>query len=187
MRSLYFLAPTLSSTHDVTDDLHDVGVKDFYLHVISKNEAGLKQQQIHSSNYLETLNLVRDGFIGGIAGLIVGVAGVGLLMYLDPFGPNVQVPTFVYLLLVGVATLFGAWEGGLMGVDNENSKLAKFHDDIAAGKYLILVYVRKAQEATVRDMMKARHPEAQLVGIDRHLINPFSSVKRISGDPAQAA
>jgi hypothetical protein len=187
MKSLYFLTPTLSSSHDVTEDLHEVGVKDFYVHVISKNEAGLKQQQIHSSNYLETLNIVRDGFIGGIAGLIVGVGGVSLLMYLDPFGPDVQVPTFVYLLLVGVATLFGAWEGGLMGVDNENRKLARFHDDIAAGKYLILVYVRKAQEAAVRDMMKARRPEAQLVGIDSHVINPFASVKRIPEDPAQTA
>lgn len=187
MKSLYFLAPTLSSSHDVTEDLHATGVKDFYLHVISKNEAGLKQQQIHSSNYLETLDIVRDGFIGGIAGLIVGVGGVGLLMYLDPFGPNVQVPTFVYVLLAAAATLFGAWEGGLMGVDNENKKLAKFHDDIAAGKYLIIVYVRKAQEQAVRDMMKARHPEAQLVGIDSHIINPFRSVQRISETPGQTA
>ena len=87
MKCLYFLAPTLASTHDVSDDLHEVGVEDFYLHVICKDESGLKKQHIHSSNYLETLDVVRDGFIGAALGLAAGLIGVALLMYFDPFGP----------------------------------------------------------------------------------------------------
>jgi hypothetical protein len=187
MKCLYYLASTLSGTHDVSDDLHEVGVKDFYLHVISKDESGLKKQHIHSSNYLETLDIVRDGFIGGALGFIVGLIGIGLLMYFEPFGEKVHVPTFVYVVLVGVATLFGAWEGGLTGIASENKKLARFHDDIAAGKYLILVYVRKHQEQLVQDMMKERHKDAELVGIDTHFINPFSSVARVSGTPVPRA
>ena len=62
----------------------------------------------------------------------------------------------------GVATLFGTWEGGLIGIGNENRKLAKFHDDIAAGKFLILIYALKEQEAAVTRMMRERHPEAEL-------------------------
>lgn len=180
MKCLYFLAPTLSSTHDVSDDLHQVGIEDFYLHVICRDESGLKKQHIHSSNYLETLDVVRDGFIGAALGFVVGLIGVGLLMYFRPFGATVEVPTFVYAILVGVATLFGAWEGGLIGIATEHKKLAKFHDDIAAGKFLILVYVRKNQEANVRKMMQERHPEAELVGVDTHFVNPFSSVNRVS-------
>jgi hypothetical protein len=76
--------------------------------------------------------------------------------------------------------LFGAWEGGLAGIGERNKKLTRFNDDIAAGKYLILVYVRKFQEATVRKMMKERHPDAELVAIDSHFINPFSSVERVT-------
>ena len=60
MKCLYYLAPTLDSTHGISDDLHEVGVKDFFVHVISRDEAGLKQQHIHSSNYLETLDIVLD-------------------------------------------------------------------------------------------------------------------------------
>ena len=116
MKCLYYLASTLSSTHDVSDDLHEVGVKDFYLHVISKDESGLKKQHIHSSNYLETLDIVRDGFIGGALGFVVGLIGIGLLDVLRTVRRRVQVPTFVYVMLVGVATLFGAWEGGLTGI-----------------------------------------------------------------------
>jgi len=187
MKCIYYLAPTISTTEEVSDDLHAVGVKDFYLHVVCKDESGLKQHHLHSSNYLETLDVIRDGFIGAAAGFFAGLIGIGLLMYFQPFGPTVQVPSYVYVILVGVATLFGAWVGGLTGIDSENNKLKRFHNEIAAGKYLILVYVRKHQEATVRKMMREKHPDAELVAIDTHFVNPFSSVTRMSEPPASRA
>ena len=146
------------------------------MHVICRDEAGLKNQHIHSSNYLETLDIVRDGFIGAALGFVAGLVGVGLLMYIHPF--SFPVPSFVYAILVGVATLFGAWEGGLTGIDSENKKLKRFHEDVEAGKFLILVYVRKAQESLVREVMRARHPEATLAAVDTHFINPFSDLAR---------
>jgi hypothetical protein len=186
MKCIYFLTPTIASTDQVSADLHAVGVKDFYLHVVCRDQAGLKRHQIHSSNYFETLDVVRDGFIGAALGFLFGLAGVGLLLYTKPFGDHV-VPQFVYAILVGVATLFGAWEGGLVGIDSENKKLAKFHDDLIAGKYLILVYVRKHREQDVLKMMREKHPDAELVAIDSHFVNPFSDVRRVSAAAAQGA
>ena len=176
MKCLYYLAPTLDSTHGISDDLHSVGVDDFFVHVISRDEAGLRKQHIHSSNYLETLDVVRDGLIGAAVGFCVGLLGVWLIDRFDPFG--VEVPMFVYIALVAVATLFGAWEGGLIGIGLENRKLARFHDDIEAGKFLVLIYALKEQETSVDAMMRERHPEAELVGVVRHFVNPFSSPKR---------
>jgi hypothetical protein len=176
MKCLYYLAPTLGSTHQISDDLHAAGVKDFFLHVVSKDESGLKQQHIHSSNYLETLDLVRDGLIGAGVGLVGGLIGSWLLMFFQPFGPDV--PGIAYVMLVVLVTMFGAWEGGLTGIATENKKLRKFHKDIEAGKYLILIYAWNEQEATVKAMMRTRHPEAELVAVDRHFINPFSDVAR---------
>ena len=80
--------------------------------------------------------------------------------------------------ILGVATLFGAWEGGLTGIATENKKLAKFHHDIDAGRYLILIYARKHQGSIVRAMMRAKHPEAELEAIDRHFITPFSALRK---------
>ena len=176
MNCLYYLAPTLDSTREVSNDLKAGGVKDFFIHVVSKDESGLRQQQIHSSNYLETLDIVRDGFIGAGIGFIAGLIGAGLLLFLEPFGPDV--PRIVFVLIVVVATMFGAWEGGLTGIAMENSKLRKFHHDIEAGKYLILIYARKEQGAAVRALMRARHPEAELVAVNTHFINPFKPVRR---------
>jgi hypothetical protein len=178
MKCLYYLAPTLKSTHDISDDLHAVGVNDYFLHVVSRDESGLKQQHIHSSNYLETLDLIRDGLIGAVVGFLAGLLGVWALQYFDPFGPNIHVPAWVYYAIVATATCFGAWEGGLIGVAAENKKIARFHDDLEAGKYLILIYALKAKEDAVRTMMRERHPEAELAAVDSHFINPFSSAGR---------
>ncbi len=176
MKCLYYLAPTLDSAHHISDDLHALGIRDSFLHVIAVDEAGLKQWNLHSGNYLETLDLVRDGFIGSAIGFFTGLIGVGLLKSFQPFGP--AVPGIAYFATVAAATLFGAWEGGLTGIATENKKLAEFHSDIEAGRCLILIYAPREQEAAVRAMLCARHPETELAAIDRHFINPFSAVPR---------
>jgi hypothetical protein len=175
MKCLYYLAPGLESCHRVSDDFHEVGISDFFLHVIAKDESGLIKRQIHSGNYLETLDVIREGFLGAMIGFVAGLIGAALLNY---FGPFEDVSGVVNVALVAVATLFGAWAGGLVGIENENKKLAKFHDDLEAGKYLILVYARKEQETAVVEMMRTRHPESELACVDRHFINPFSAVQR---------
>ncbi len=175
MKCLYYVAPSLDSTGQISDDLHDSGLDDFFVHVIAKDESGLKKRQIHSSNYLETLDVIREGFLGAAIGFVVGLLGATLLNYFGPFG---TVPAYVFAIVVAVATMFGAWAGGLIGMENENKKLARFHDDIEAGKYLILLYTRKDQEDAVRIMMQRRHPEALFAAADSHFVNPFSTLQR---------
>jgi hypothetical protein len=175
MKCLYYVAPELESTARVSDDLHDVGVDDFYVHVIAKDELGLKKREIHSANYLETLDLVREGTLGAVIGLFAGFVGCILL---DQFGPFPNIPWYVFVLLCGVATMFGAWEGGLIGVEKKNKKIERFHDDIEAGKFVILIYARRDQESVVRHMMSRRHPEAEFAGVDRQFVNPFTAVQR---------
>ncbi len=75
MKCLYYLAPTLESTRAVSDDLHRVGIKDWFIHVVSNDEAGLKRERIHSSNYVETLDFVRTGLLGAWMG---GMLGFGI-------------------------------------------------------------------------------------------------------------
>jgi len=173
---MYYLAPSLVSTHQISDDIQEVGVDEWHLHVISKDEAGLKNEKLHSSNWLETRDLLRQGFIGANIGFITGVLIAGVLLLLKPFGPHF--PSVAYFFIVIVATLFGAWVGGLTGMDSENQKLKRFHNDIEAGKYLILIYARKGQGEKIKDMMQERHPEARHAATDRHFINPFSRVER---------
>jgi hypothetical protein len=181
VKCLYYTAPTLDSARHISDDLQAVGVRDSFLHVIARDAAGLEQRHIPAGNYLETLDLVHDGLLGSAIGACAGLLGAALLKLFAPFGPNV--PNIVYFAAVAAATLFGAWEGGLTGIASENRKLAKFHDDLEAGRCLILIYARQEQEPIVVQTMRVRHPEAQLAAIDVHFINPFRPLRRPADSP----
>jgi len=173
---MYYLAPSLVSTNQISEDLRDVGVENWNVHVISKDEAGLKNEKINSSNWLETTGLLRAGFIGANAGFILGVLVAGGLLLLAPFGPDI--PTIAYFFMVAVTTGFGAWVGGLTGIDSDNQKLKRFRKAIDEGSYLILIYARKGQGEKVKKMMRERHPESRHSATDYHFINPFSRVSR---------
>ena len=108
MKCLYYVAPELESTSQIADDLHDVGIDDFFVHVIAKDESGLKKQHIHSGNYLETLDFIREGFLGAAIGLFAGVVGCILL---DQFGPFAKIPWFVYVALCGSPRSSGPGKG----------------------------------------------------------------------------
>jgi len=176
MKCMYYLAPSLVSTQQISEDLHEVGVDDWHVHVISKDEAGLKNEKLHSSNWLETTDLLRAGFIGANAGFILGVLVAGSLLLFKPF--EADIPVVAYFFMVAVATGFGAWVGGLTGIDSENQKLRRFHTAIEEGNYLILIYARKGMGEKIKTMMGDRHPESRHAATDRQFINPFSRIKR---------
>jgi hypothetical protein len=177
MKCLYYLTATLDSTREITDDLHSAGINDWFIHVLSKDLAGLKKYKIHSSNYLEQLDILRYGILGGFFGFFVGLLAAWLFSVTKPFGPDL--PNIVYFALTGFLTLFGTWEGGLAGIASENKKTALFHGDLEAGKYLILIYARKEAEDTVRKVMQKNHQEAKLAAIDANFYNPLTGLQRI--------
>ncbi len=177
MKCYYYLSPTLAETESVSDDLHKSGVNDWFIHIISKNEEGLNRRHLHSSNYIETMDLIREGLLGAIIGFIAGLLFAVIISVSQPFGPNV--PPIAYLGMILLLTFFGAWQGGLVGISTENKKLQHFHNDIEAGKYLILVYAHRDEEEKVHAMMTRQHPEAQFVGVDPQFYNPFSEPKHV--------
>ena len=182
MKCLYYLAPTLESTRTVSDDLHAVGIRDWCIHVISNDEAGLKKERIHSSNYIETLDFLRTGLLGAYIGFFVGMFGAFLLMATQTFGANTPVSAYIGVMLV--ATLFGAWTGGMFGFGVENKKLRQFHDAIQSGQYLILIYAKKGSGETIKAMIREKHPESKHVATDNRFISPFGDLSRPANPPA---
>ena len=178
MKCLYYLTSTLDSTQHISNDVQEVGVDNWFIHVVSKDESGLKREQINSGNYLEKLDILRNGIIGALIGFIAGVLLMFVVMATEPFGPDVK--SFVYLGIVFFVTCFGAWSGGLIGIESENKKMAEFRDDIEAGKYLLLIYARKKYDDLIQSMMEKKHPEAKLVASDAKFFNPLTNLKRQS-------
>ncbi|WP_428353458.1 hypothetical protein [Methyloprofundus sp.] len=174
---MYYLTSTLESTRKITDDLHQAGIGDWFIHVLSQDEAGLKKEKIHSSNYLEQLDLLRYGILGAISGFAVGLIAAGLVNTTELFGSDI--PNVAFYAIVLFFTMFGSWEGGLIGVAAENKKMALFHDDIEAGSYLIIVYIKQSAEDVLHKVMETQHPEVELAAIDVNFYNPLTSLKRI--------
>ena len=122
------------------------------------------------------MDFVRTGLLGAYFGFIVGIFGAFLLMATQIFGTNL--PIFAYLAVMLVATLFGAWAGGMYGFGVENKKLSQFHEDIQSGNYLILIYSKKGSGEMIKAMMSEKHPESEHVATDKHFINPFGDISR---------
>lgn len=167
MKRIYYVTSHIDSADQIANDMHKEGITDWNFHVISKDKDGLHSHHVNSARVWQQYDLVhsslRGGLIGAAAGLLLGfavnaAAGFGWL----------SIP-----LLVLIGALFGAWLGAFLGLYHENYKIARFHDDIEAGKYLIMVDVHKDKEAQIRAVMERYHPEASLAGEDTTLINPL--------------
>ncbi len=175
MKTMYYLTSSLGNADNIAHELESAGVKNWFIHIISNDESGIKKRRLHSSNYLETLDLIRDGLIGGVLGFLIGIIAVALLATLKPL--NLELPGITYLFIVTIITLFGLWEGGLAGIASKNKKLAEFEKDLTAGMHLVLIYISKKNEPRIQYIMSHKFPGVKFAAEDRHFLNPFSRLQ----------
>lgn len=171
MKRFYYLTDNIESTEQVSDDLHAEGISDWHFHVLSKDEAGLQKKHVHVANPLHRFDIIHSGergaLIGGTLGFLLGAMAVVMGPLGEIFG------LWFVLLPTALFGCFGAWVGGMVGLSHENYKIARFSDDIEAGRFLIMVDVRKNQENRVLRMMERQHPEASLAGVDDTWVSPL--------------
>lgn len=171
MKRLYYLTSSMDNVASLVHDLHQDGISDWHLHVLSLNEAGLYHRQIHSASIIQQNDVIHSGEQGVMVGAAIGLLVALLLEWFPPFGWDLNFPA---LAAIGsVFTLFGAWSGGLAGSTRENYKVARFHDSLEQGQHLMMVDVNKQQEATIKNHIHDKHPEAQFMGADSPWILPF--------------
>ena len=94
--------------------------------------------------------------------------------FLVPFAyiPEFSINAWVTITLFSM--FFGAWFGGVGGLNTEHYKIRKFHSQIVAGQYLILIDVNRKDEQRIKCIMEIRHPEASLQGHSSTFTNPFT-------------
>lgn len=161
MKRLYYLADTLDSTEKISRDIHAAGITDWRFHVISRDEAGLYRRHVQSATLLQRLDFMRDYRRGLLIGLLLAVVITTLMRSIELFGPGAGI--YVYGMMFIIIALFGGWLGGLIGVAAENRNLRDFHKEIDAGKYLIMIDVRRAEEARIKGVMTQAHPDTRLL------------------------
>lgn len=171
MKRLYYLSDDLDSTEQISADLHREGISDWHFHVLSKDEAGLYKRHVHSASLIHKLDLVRYAERGALIGFVMALIATAYVVMAEPFGPAVS--GLVYVAIFGFITLFGAWVGGLSGIATENQQIAVYHDEIAAGKFLLLIDVRAAEEGRVKELLARKYSDARFLRSGSTFIAPF--------------
>ncbi len=171
MRRLYYLAEDIETTKTVSETLQAEGIRNWNFHVLAKDEEGLYQHHIHQANTYQQLDVVRAGerwaLLGGGVGLLFGI-----LFYFTEILPWAVDGLTIFLTTL-VGSLFGAWQGAMVGLSRESYKIESFHDEIEAGRYLIMVDVQGENKTRVREIMSLGFPTVRFCGKDTITINPL--------------
>jgi len=170
MIRLFYLVSSIDSAKGISDDLHEHGITNWRFHIFSKDEAGLYTHQLHSASIVDRTDLPRYVERGAIIGFILALAfllPLALLNILD-------MPAAAWIALFIFVVVAGGWVAGFGGIQNENYRIKPFHDDIEAGKYLIMVDAPKNHLPKVKELVTKNHPEAVLQGQDSSFNNPFA-------------
>ena len=154
MRRLFYVAESIDDAEAVSEAILEQGIKRSRVHVLAKDEAGLYTHKVHSATPLQQLDVIHTGIRYAVLGLVVGLLiGTGLVA-LNFLGLlQLQIGVLGVMALGFVGLCFGAWEGGLVGLSRENYKIERFHDDIEAGRYLLMIDVRQQERPHVRELM----------------------------------
>lgn len=163
MRRLYFLVPNVDSAKKIVDELLLARVEERHIHVIAKE--GTPMEDLPEATLAQTSDVVpafeRGLALGGATGILAGVVAVTL--------PGVGIALGGGAVILATALSgagFGAVMSTMIGVSAPNSRLKKFEEAVEAGELLLLVDVPKDKVATIEDMIRGHHPEAEIEGTE---------------------
>ena len=178
MRRLYYVAADVDQVDAVCRSIQAQGISNWHLHVLAKDEAGLYTHKIHSANPIQQLDIVHTGLRYGGLGVLGGLV-IGLVLYGLSVTGMIAVPIepWVVAVLTGLGGFFGAWEGGMVGLSRENYQIERYHEEIEAGRYLLMVDVTDEQRPHIKEMMNFDFPEVKYRGAGKTAVNPFKKPK----------
>lgn len=160
MRRLYFLLPDLTVTHKVVDELLLGHIPEKHIHVIAREGTRLgdlpEATLIQKSDFVPAME--RGLALGGATGVIAGLIAVAI--------PGVVVAGGALLAMGVVGAGMGAWLGGMIGMDVENSQVRKFESAIQDGHILMLVDVPKGDVDKVQASIREHHPDVVFEGTE---------------------
>lgn len=154
-RRLYFLLPDLASARKTADDLLLARLEDRHMHFLARR--GTDLGELHEASYLQKTDLLHGAGVGLALGAGAGLLLGGAIVFFPPVG-SPQVGTVLVTTVIGA--LLGAWMSSMAAAAVPNSRLKQFQEEIARGKILLMLDVPFARVEAVRDLLRARHPEA---------------------------
>jgi hypothetical protein len=159
-RRLYFLLPDVESARRTADDLLLARVEDRHMHFLARR--GTDLAGLHEAGYLMKSDVLHGAGVGLGLGALCGAA-LGAMILFYPIEGTAPHPLWFFVAVL-VGALLGAWAASMVGASVPNSKLRQFEREIGAGKVLLMVDVPYDAVEDIRQIVRARHPEAVPAG-----------------------
>lgn len=160
MEKLIFLVNDHDDATAAVDVLHDMGITDDSISVIAREGTPLTDlpdaQQEDGSDIVPAF--ARGGAVGGVTGLIAGLAAV----VFAPAGIVLGGAAVVATTIGGAS--FGAFASGLIGTSVPNSQLREYEDAVAEGQYLMIVEVADDRLEPLKARLTESHAHVKLQG-----------------------
>ncbi|SDD91613.1 DUF1269 domain-containing protein [Paraburkholderia lycopersici] len=162
MRRLYFLAPDTTTAQAIVDDLLRARITWGHIHVLANHSVGL--ERLPEASLLQRSDVVhaleRGVTFGGATGALVGLVALAFA----PASFAIAGGAVVALTLAGAA--FGAWTAAMIGVDEPNTRLARFSGPIQDGQLLVMADVPGSREAEIGQNVARHVPRADAEGAE---------------------
>jgi hypothetical protein len=159
-RRLYFVLPGVDSARRTANDLLLARVEDRHMHFLARR--GTDLGELHAAGYLMKSDALHGAGVGLGLGVLGGLAVGAVILFIPIEGTQPHPITVFIAMLIGGA--LGAWISSMVGASVPNSRLKRFDADIAAGKVLLMVDVPLGAVEGIREIVRARHPEAVPAG-----------------------
>ncbi|CAA0082726.1 Uncharacterised protein [Zhongshania aliphaticivorans] len=160
MKRFYFLADKLDKLNAVQQDLADNGISKPQIHVLSRDDSGVKKHQL---NDVEAV-LRKDVVQAMERGALVGLAAAALVLAVGHYsGAILQVGWTPFVFLSIVMLGFFTWEGGLFGIQQPHHEFKRFDQALASGRHLLLIDIDDKDHNTL-NRVTAYYPELEFSG-----------------------
>ncbi len=160
MRRLYFLLPNVEVAHKVVDELLLARIEERHIHVIAPEGVTLgdlpEASLLQKSDFIPAVE--RGIALGGATGVLAGLAAIAM--------PGVVVAGGALLAMSLLGAGMGAWLGGMIGMDVDNSRVKEFQSAIEKGELLMMVDVPKERVSEIEDLVRKHHPDADFEGTE---------------------
>ena len=183
MKRHFYVSEDLDDLERIEDELEACGLHRPQIHVFSRDDTGIDQHD-HLHNVESVFK--KDVVHGTIVGTWIGVALALLVLLVAATSDWAETYTWMPFVFLAIVLLgFGAWSGGLYGIQVPHQDFKRFESQLREGKHVFIVDVDPTQESSLERVV-SRHSGLQLAGVGkatpRWVVMGQQSIRKITSE-----
>ncbi|WP_269619067.1 hypothetical protein [Zhongshania sp. BJYM1] len=151
-RRLVFLSRQQASLLEIADMLKQPHLQGWRLRVFTRAIGDVQRMGLPVASPLMLTNMMGGAWRGGFWGTALGLLLFLIVMPLFDIEEGL-VRNIILYSLPTMLLFFGAWEGGLLGLMQDNDALADYQDAAAEGLFVLLVDVQDVDQRLLKKIM----------------------------------